>query len=68
MRKAYARPELIRRGDIAAVTQGWGSLGSGDIIFQAFTDANLPTTWGKFSFTDGCTPNTQFLCTGSLTL
>jgi hypothetical protein len=55
-RKAYERPELVRRGDIEDVTQGFGNLGSGDLIFQ-FTDGE----YGK----EGCKYLNSPLCTGS---
>jgi hypothetical protein len=61
VRRAYTKPELIQRGTIAEVTQGIGSLGSGDMIFQFLQKEGWPTG----PFTDGCGPNHQWLCTGS---
>lgn len=57
-RKTYERPELVRRGDIEDVTQGWGSIGSGDLIFQVVKGG-----WGT---QEGCTGGIdQVFCTGS---
>lgn len=53
-KKVYERPELVRRGDIESITQGFGNLGSGDWIFEA-TDGKV----GK----EGCKFNNSPLCT-----
>jgi hypothetical protein len=55
-KKVYRAPEVTPRGNVEEITQGFGEIGSGDLIFT-FTDGK----WG----TEGCADWHQFLCTGS---
>jgi len=52
-KKTYTKPTLTEFGSIERVTQAFGSLGSGDLIFS-FTDGNF----GK----GGCYLNSSPLC------
>lgn len=48
-KKAYIRPEVTRRGDVEDVTQGLGSLGSGDILYRLkLMDEDNGCLIGKF--------------------
>ena len=53
-RKAYTSPKLTRLGSVETLTQAFGGLGSGDIIYT-FTDGQ----YGK----EGCYLDNSPLCT-----
>lgn len=53
-KRDYVTPKITERGSIEQITQGWGELGTGDLIFHRSN--------GKWGTQDGCYINGSPLC------